>query len=403
MQFTAIVPYITFAPYITIVPNLGISDMTIPAPRTHIRRYLYVAVAALAALSIALLWLNDRQIQELQNAQNRLYNAQIEIRVLQAEKMFGAPFIAPFLTVDQLGQPAALPNFGEGRLLLLFFESRQFPMYLDMMSLFGSVIGDDVPVVGVLQAESAEEITPIVEKYRYRFPVYLAVDSPFDLPSTPYSVLIDRTGNVLQLSPLDFTDTNSAEARVSEISNMVSAVAAGDIGQLEPSGRPDSEVQPPSAAQPDSAAQPPQIGQPDPVADEKAGNYTPTTVDTRAEVLYNAPIPHDNADLRNFEGVVVIQFVVGTTGNVVAAFVERSSDSVAVDSLLVDVARKMVWTPAVHEGERVKMRVSYPFMFRRSPASPGAETVTTETVTTETVTAETVTTETVTEDAVIEE
>ena len=375
--------------------------MATPTSPMNTRLYLYVAVAVLAALSIALLWLNDQQVQELQNAQNRLYNAQVEIRVLQAEKMFGAPFIAPFPTVDRHGQPATLPNFGEGRLLLLFFESGQFPLYLDLMSAFGSVIGDNVPVVGVLQAESAEEITPFVEKHRYSFPVYLAVDSPFELPFSPYSVLIDRTGNVLQLSPLDFTDTNSAEARVSEISNMVSAVAAADAadeGQLEPSGRPDRESQPPSAAQPDSDAQPPQIGQPDPVADEKAGIYTPTTVDTRAEVLYNAPIPHDNADLRDFEGVVVIQIVVGTTGNVVAAFVERSSDSVAVDSLLVDVARKMVWTPAVHEGERVKMRVSYPFMFRRSPASPGAETVTTETVTTETVTTETVTAETVTEE-----
>ena len=383
--------------------------MTTPAPRTHIRRYLYAAVAVLAALSIALLWLNDRQIQELQNAQNRLYNAQVEIRVLQAEKMFGTPFIAPFPAVDRHGQPAELPNFGEGRLFLLFFGARQFPMYLDMMSLFGSVIGDNVPVVGVLQAESAEEITPIVEKFRYSFPVYLAVDSPFDLPSSPYSVLIDRTGNVLQLSPVDFTDTNSAEARISEISKMVSAAAAEDIGQLDlasgldPASGPDPASGADSTVQPPSEVQPPQIGPPDPVADEKAGIYSPTTVDTRAEVLYNAPIPHDNADLRNFEGVVVIQFVVGTTGNVVAAFVERSSDSVAVDSLLVDVARKMVWTPAVREGERVKMRVSYPFMFRRSPTSPGAETVTAETVTAESVTEETVTEDADPEDAATEE
>lgn len=383
--------------------------MTTPAPRTNIRRYLYVAVAVLAALSIALLWLNDRQIRELQNVQNRLYNAQVEIRVFQAEKMFGAPFIVPFPVVDQHGQPAELPNFGEGRLFLLFFGARQFPMYLDMMSLFGSVIGDNVPVVGVLQAESADEITPIVEKFRYSFPVYLAVDSPFDLPSSPYSVLIDRTGNVLQLSPVDFTDTNSAEARISEISKMVSAAAAEDIGQLalasglDPASGPDPASGADSTVQPPSEVQPPQIGQPDPVADEKAGIYTPTTVDTRAEVLYNAPIPHDNADLRSFEGVVVIQFVVGTTGNVVAAFIERSSDSVAVDSLLVDVARKMVWTPAVHEGKRVKMRVSYPFMFRRSPSSPGAENVTAENVTAESVTEEAVTEETVPEEAASEE
>ncbi len=85
-----------------------------------------------------------------------------------------------------------------------------------------------------------------------------------------------------------------------------------------------------------------------------------------------------NVNLLNFEGVVVIQLVVGTTGNVDTAFVVRSSDRVSVDSLLVDVARKMVWTPAALEGERVKMRVSLPFMFRKSPATPGGETVTEE-------------------------
>ena len=364
IEITAIVPYITFAqpklsPNITIVPNHGISDMTTPAPRTHIRLYLYVAVAVLAALSIALLWLNDRQIRELQNAQNRLYNAQVEIRVLQAEKMFGAPFIAPFPAVDQHGQPAELPNFGEGRLLLLFFESwhRHIPSRLDMMSLFGSVIGDNVPVIGVLQAESAEEITPIVEKFRFGFPVYLAVDSPFDLPSTPYCVLIDRTGNVLHLSPFDFTLTNSAEARISEISNFVSAAASGDEGQPEPSARPASVVQPPSAAQPAStdqppsaaqpasADQPPPSGRPDQVADQEAGIYWPTAVDTKAEAIYRAPVPTDVVDL-NFDGVTVIQLVVGTTGNVDTAFVERSSGRASVDSLMLDVTRKTVYTPA---------------------------------------------------------
>ena len=352
--------------------------MTTPASHTHIRRFLYAAVSALVALSAAFLWRNDQQQQDIQNLQHSLYNAQIEIRVLQAQKMFGAPFIAPFAAVDHNGQPATLPDLGKGHMLLLFFESWHSPIYLDLMSLFGSMIGDNVPVIGVLQAESAEEISPILDKFRYSFPVYLAVDSPFDLPFTPYSVLIDRTGNVLQLSPVDFTNTNSAEARISEISKFVSIAASVDEGQPESAGRPDPEVQPPSATQPDSAVQPPPSGRPDPVADEKAGIYTPTTVDTRAEAIYHPPIPYDNVDLLNFEGVVVIQLVVGITGNVDTAFVERSSGSATVDSLLADVARKKVWTPAVHEGERVKMRVSFPFMFRKSPATPGEETVTEE-------------------------
>ena len=342
--------------------------MSTPASHTHIRRILYVAVAVLAALSIALLWLNDRQIQELQNAQNRLYNAQVEIRVLQAEKMFGAPFIAPFPVVDQHGQPAALPNFGEGRLLLLFFKPWISPSILDVMSAFGSVIGDNVPVVGVLQAESAAEIAPIVEKFRYAFPVYLAVDLPFDLPFSPYSVLIDRTGNVLHLSPIDFTDnTNSVEARISEISQFLSSAATGDEGEPEPAG------------QPDLAAQPPPSGRPDQEADQKAGIYWPTAVNTKAEAIYHAPVPTDVVDL-NFDGVTVIQLVVGTTGNVDTAFVERSSGRASVDSLMLDVTRKMVYTPAVHEGKRVKMRVSFPFGFRKLLPTPGEEAVPEEAV-----------------------
>lgn len=351
--------------------------MTTPATNTNIRRYLYVAVAVLAALSIALFWLNDQQIQELQNAQNRLYNAQVEIRVLQAEKMFGTPFIAPFPAVDQHGQPATLPNLGEGRQLLLFFESGHFGLHLDLMSAIGSVIGDNVPVVGVLQAESVEELSKVLEKFRFSFPVYLAVDSPFDLPSSPYSVLIDRTGNVLRLSPFDYTETNLAEAGISEISKYVSAAASGDEGQPETTGQPDSAVQPPSAAQPDSAVQPPPSGRPDQVADQEAGIYWPTAVDTRAEVVYYAPVPTDVVDL-NFDGNTMIQYVVGTNGIVGTAFIERSSGRASVDSLMLDVARKTVYTPAVHEGERVKMRVQFPFMFRNSPATPGEEAGTEE-------------------------
>lgn len=37
--------------------------MSTPDSRTNTRLYLSVAVAVLAALSIALLWLNDQQVQ----------------------------------------------------------------------------------------------------------------------------------------------------------------------------------------------------------------------------------------------------------------------------------------------------------------------------------------------------
>ncbi len=350
--------------------------MTTPDSRSNTRLYLYVAyiaVSAVVALSIIFFWRNDQQVQELQNAQNRLYNAQVEIRVLQAQTIFGTPFIAPFSALDQHGQPATLPDLGDGHQLLLFFASRHFPGTLDMMSSFGSMIGDNVPVIGVLQAQSAEEITPIVEKFRLSFPVYLAVDSPFDLPNSPQIVLIDKVGNVLHLSPIG-SDTPSVEGQISELAQMARQLQSAV--QPEPAGQPDTAVQSESeGGQPDPADQPDQEAER--LADEEAGIYWPMAVDTRAEAIYHAPIPNDVVDL-NFNFDVVIQIVVGTNGNVETAFVERSSDRAEVDALILDVARKQVWTPAVHDGARVKMRVSYPFMFRQRLPAPGEETVTEE-------------------------
>lgn len=182
-----------------IVPYHGTNDMTTTDSRTNTRLYVYIAVAAVLVLSITLFWRNEQQELEVQNLEHSLYNAQLEVRVLQAEKIFGTPFITPFSAVDQHGEPATLPDLGKGHVVFLFFESWHHPGNLDMLSSFGSVIGGNVPVIGVLQGKSTEEITPIVERFRYDFPVYLAVDSPFDLPHSPHSVLIDGVGNVLHL------------------------------------------------------------------------------------------------------------------------------------------------------------------------------------------------------------
>ena len=124
--------------------------MSTPDSRTNTRLYLYVAVAILVALSAVLLWQNDQQRQNVQNLRHSLYKAQVEIRVLQAEKIFGKPFVAPFSAVDQEGQPATLPNLGKGHQFLMLFGSRHNPLILDLMSSFGSVIGDNVQVIGVL-------------------------------------------------------------------------------------------------------------------------------------------------------------------------------------------------------------------------------------------------------------
>ncbi|MCY3555213.1 MAG: energy transducer TonB [Gemmatimonadetes bacterium] len=365
--------------------------MSTPDSRTNTHIYLYVAFAVLVALSAGLLWHNDQQRQDVQNLQHSLYNAQVEIRVLQAQTIFGTPFIAPFDALDQHGQPAAMPDLGKGYQLFLFFKSWHHPSRLDMMASFGSMIGDNVPVVGVLQGESADEIAPIVEKFRLSFPVFLAADSPFDLPNTPHIVLIDEVGNVLHLAPIG-SDTPSVEGQISEFAQMVRRLESAV--QPELAGQPDTAVQSESAGgqpegdqselaaqsapegdQPDPADRPDQMA--DQLADEKVGIYWPTAVDTRAETVYYPEVPTGVVDL-NFDGVVVVQLVVGTNGNVDTAFVERSSGFTDVDSLMVDVARKTVYTPAVHDGERVKMRKSLPFMFRNRPPSPDVETVTEE-------------------------
>ncbi|MCY3770834.1 MAG: hypothetical protein OXG98_02245 [Gemmatimonadetes bacterium] len=183
---------------------------------TNMRRYLYIAVLVLIALNCVFLWRDYQKEQGLHILQQTLYNAQVEIRVLKSEKIFGAPFVPQFRTVDLQGQPALLPNFGKDYLLLLFFKPSHCASCLDMMSSFESVIGDDVPVIGVAQAGSAEEIMPVLDEYEYKFPVYLAVDSPFDLAFSPYSVLIDGGKNVVRLSPID-TDVHSVNGLISEV------------------------------------------------------------------------------------------------------------------------------------------------------------------------------------------
>ena len=85
-----------------------------------------------------------------------------------------------------------------------------------------------------------------------------------------------------------------------------------------------------------------------------------------------------NGDDLNFDGVTVIQLVVGTNGLVETAFVEAASGRVSVDSLMLDIVRKTIWTPAIHDGAVVKMRQSLPIMLRKSLQTPGEETVTEE-------------------------
>lgn len=154
--------------------------------------------------------------------------------------------------------------------------------------------------------------------------------------------------------------------KVPMLSLVLSVVACGNDGQPPQNGQPPPAVQ---------ASLPGRPG-PDQAADQKAGIYWPTAVDTKAELVYNPTMP-DGDDL-NFDGVTVIQMVIGTDGIVETAFVERASGRVSVDSLMLDIIRKTIWTPAIHDGTVVKMRQSLPIMLRKSLPTPGEETVTGE-------------------------
>lgn len=200
--------------------------------------------------------------------------------------------------------------------------------------------------------------------------MYLAVDSPFDLPNSPHIVLIDEVGNVLHLSPIG-PDTPSVEGQISEFAQMArrleSAVQPDMTVRLVPPFQQDQEEGPP-----DQAVQ--SAMEADRLADESAGIYRPNTVDTLGEILYFPELPTEDIDL-NFHGDGFVQLVVGTNGNVVAAVVERSTGRADVDALILGEAQKMVWAPAAHNGVRVKFRTVMPFMFRQRPPSPGEETV----------------------------
>ncbi len=152
--------------------------------------------------------------------------------------------------------------------------------------------------------------------------------------------------------------------KVPMLSLVLSVAACGNDGQ------------PPQAVQPPPAVQPGQPGRPDQVADQESGIYWPTAVDTQARIVYLPTMP-DGDDL-DFDGVTVIQVVVGTDGIVETVFVEGASGRVDVDSLMLDVIRKTIWTPAIHDGAFVKMRLSLPIMHRKSLQTPGEKTVTEE-------------------------
>ena len=149
--------------------------------------------------------------------------------------------------------------------------------------------------------------------------------------------------------------------KVTMLSLVLSVAACGNDGQ------------PPLEGQPPPAVQPGQPGRLDQAADQKVGIYLPTAVDTKAKPVYFPPFP--DVDDLNFDGLTVIQILIGTNGIVETASVEGTSGRVSVDSLMLDMVRKTVWKPAIHDGAPVKMRLSFPIRHRKWLRTPGEETI----------------------------
>ena len=187
---------------------------------TQARRYLYLAVVVLIALNGALLWRDYHKTQEMESLRHRLYDMQARTRVLESEQVFGEPFVPLFRVVDLQEQPAILPYLGEQQLLLLFFQTSHCTSCLQAMSLFESEIAGNVPVVGVAQSESAAEVKALVEEHGYEFPVYLAVGMRFELAFSPYSVLIDKSRNILHLTAIEPVNVSVPQI-ISEVAQVI--------------------------------------------------------------------------------------------------------------------------------------------------------------------------------------
>ena len=105
--------------------------------------------------------------------------------------------------------------------------------------------------------------------------------------------------------------------------------------------------------------------------------YTPLEVDVLAQIVYNPPLSAPDG-MVEVDGDVVVHIVIGEDGIVDTAFIEESSKHGPLDTLALNAILKTVWTPAIKDGDRVKMRASFPFMFRIPPPKPGEQTATEE-------------------------
>jgi general secretion pathway protein A len=119
-------------------------------------------------------------------------------------------------------------------------------------------------------------------------------------------------------------------------------------------------VEPPTQ----NAVSPPQEPPP---AKEDANEQVPLSSDVTAPKILRAskPVYPYSAQLRRIEGTVIVSVLVSPVGDVEAVRILRSAGSnYGLDQAAVAAVKRWKFTPAVQNGKRVRVWVSYPILFK---------------------------------------
>lgn len=140
--------------------------------------------------------------KEITNLSSKLHDAAIKARVFESNAIFGSTFVPHFSITDLQGEKTELPHFGNQNMLMLFFKVSDCRVCLESMGVFKATVSS-VPIVGVALEGSVSEVKRIKQEFKYEFPVFLSLDSSFQMNKSPNSVLIDRNRNILSISKID--------------------------------------------------------------------------------------------------------------------------------------------------------------------------------------------------------
>jgi len=134
--------------------------------------------------------------------------------------MFGSTFIPQFEAYELLDNEVEIPDLGSREMLLLFFRPSDCPSCLQNLAMFKSKMGSNVPVIGIAQAESIDEVNGVISVYDYEFPVYVSKEMLFRNINSVHSVLINRNKDVIHLSQIE-PNQDSVSSVIVELNQIV--------------------------------------------------------------------------------------------------------------------------------------------------------------------------------------